>query len=681
MSQAISNLAAGSLVRDPNSKYLGAAIVWKIAAQNHAGYPANSTTLIASKILTSHMVDAKEASNADGNRKSYGNNRYKFSNLRQWLNTGAVASAWYAAQHSADAPPTDANGYYNGFGYDDEAGFMAGLSADFINNLLDTTYNVELASVDGGGTESLTDKIFLASADEVGLGSGGAFPIFTDNTSRIGYYTAEGVAYHNKEISDHSLSLSPITETTARYWWLRNAYASSSYYVRYVITSGALGNGSAYYGVYGVRPLCNLQSSILVSSTPDSDGVYDLEFAVDTAPHISGADTAQGNIYGGFNYEYSVTDNSEGDTVTAVERIDGTQIRSYAVTLGQTNQFGLSRAAWLALSYGNHTATITVTDTENQSETRTVTFTKHQAAPTITGSDGSLGDIVGSLTYNYTVNDLNGVDGDTVTVVEKLDGVQKRSYAANLGTPTAFSIPAADWGSIAYGNHTIVITATDSYGLTATRTETFVKRNYKPAISGSDTDLGTKTAGFAYGYTVFDDNFGEGDSVTVVEKLNGTVKRTYALEAQAVKEFTVTGETFLRLGNGSHTLSVTATDEQGETVTRTVTFAKQQNISIVLAQAIPNDGDKEARPVEATLTLDAYIPTGATIKVEICNNGFDTAPTWEDCTIEAVNGQTYTFANENKTATNWGVNVRVNIAKGTATKTPSITQILAKFKY
>ena len=51
MSQALSNLAVGSLVRDPNSKYLGAAIVWKIAAQNHAGYPANSTTLITDKII------------------------------------------------------------------------------------------------------------------------------------------------------------------------------------------------------------------------------------------------------------------------------------------------------------------------------------------------------------------------------------------------------------------------------------------------------------------------------------------------------------------------------------------------------------------------------------------------------------------------------------------------------
>lgn len=680
MSQAISNLAAGSLVRDPNTTFYGAPIVWKIADHNHAGFPANSTTVIAAKILTSHMVDGKEPQNADSNRQQHGNNRWKFSNLRQWLNKSAAANTWYEAQHAADTPPTDANGYYAAFGYDDEAGFLAGFSADFINNLLDTTYTVELASVDGGGSEQLTDKIFLANKDMVGLGSGGAFPIFTDNTSRIGYYTDEGVAYHNKEITDHGLSLSPITSTTARYWWLCDTYASFSYYVRGVYASGALLHYDAICGYIGVRPLCNLNSSILVSDTPDANGVYDIEFATDTAPHISGADTDQGNIYGGFDYEYSVTDGG-GDTVTVVEAVDGVTVRSYTVTLEAVNQFGLSRQAWLALSYGSHTATITATDTESQSETRTVTFTKHQAAPTISGSDGSLGEVVGSVSYDYTVNDLNGVDGDTVTVVETLDGTQKRSYTVTLGATNTFSIPAADWGDVAYGNHTIVITATDSYGVATTRTETFIKRNYSPAISGSDSDLGTKTGDFEYGYTIYDNNFAEGDTVTVVEKLNGATKRTYTVNAQTTSSFAVGGETFLRLANSSHTLTITATDAKGETVTRTVTFTKQQSISVTLAEAIPNDGDQTARPVEAVVNLEAYVPAGASIEVLICNNGFDDSPTYEDCTVEAVNGQKHIFTNEEKTAAAWGVNVRVTITKGTATATPTLKQVSVKFKY
>lgn len=678
MSQLLSNLPVGALVRDPSSKYLGVAIVWKIADHNHAGYPTNSTTLIANNILTARMVDAKEASNTDRLRQLNGNNRYKFSNLRQWLNSTAFASAWYTAQHVADAPPTDANEFRGKvFGYYDDAGFMSLLSTGFINNVFDTTYSVDVPIVDGGGTERLTDKIFLISVDEVGLGSGGAFPIFTDDASRIGYYTSEGEAWHNEEAIKGGYTL--VHKNKAHIWLLRTVDALKSCNVRGIDRMGLLYGFdiSASLGNIGVRPLCNMNSSVLVSDDPDMSGIYDINFA----PYISGSDIVQGFIYGGFNYEYSVADNTEGDTVTAVECIDGTQIKSYIVTLGQTNQFGLSREAWLALDYGDHTATIRVTDTENQSETRTITFTKHQAAPTISGSDGSLGHIVGSLTYSYTVDDLNSIDGDTVTVVEELDGVQKRSYTAELGVQTEFNIIAEDWDDIAYGNHTIVITATDSYGLTATRTETFVKRNNMPAISGSDMDLGNKETDFTYNYTVYDDNFIEGDIVTVVEKVNGTETRTYMLQEQKVEEFSITGVAFLSLLNAEHTLTITATDTKGESVTRTIIFTKQQNISVTLAQALPNDNNKSACPVQAVVTLDAYIPTGATISVEICNNGFDDNPTWENCTIEAVNNRSYTFRNNTKTAENWGVNVRVAIKRNGSEGRPEIKALFLKFKY
>ena len=673
MSKSISTLAAGSLVRDVNTKYSGSPIIWKIAEHNHTGYPSGSTTLITEKCITTHCFDGIEASNSDSNRRQYGNNRYKFSNIRQWLNK--AGANWYEAQHEADAPPTNANNYsQKPFGYDTENGFLSNLSTDFLNNLLDTELSVVMASVDGGGSETVTDKIFLASVNEVGLGSGGAFPIFTDNNSRKGYMTAECLAWYNA--GGYTATIND-----ARYWWLRDAYASHAYSARYVHTDGALNYNLAYFGHYGVRPLCNIQSSILVTDEPDENGVYDIIFAVDTAPHISGADENKGNIYGGFNYQYSVTDNSQSDTVTAVEKIDGNVIRTYTVTLGSVNSFALSTAAWRALTYGSHTATITVTDTEEQSETRTITFTKHQAAPTISGSDASLGEIVTELSYNYTVNDLNGVDGDIVTVVENLDGVVKKTYQPTLGAQNIFAIDQENWLAVAFGNHTLVITATDSYGQSATRTITFVKRNYAPAISGSDTDLGIKNAAFDYNYTIYDQNFGQGDKVTVTEKVDGVQKRSYELEEQTNAAVNIPVDTFICMENAQHTIEVEATDSEEETVTRTVTFTKNQNISLTLAEPVVNEGDQEAMPVEAIINLDAYVPTGASINVQICNNGFDATPTYEDCTVEAVNGQTYTFVNDSKTAERWGVNIKITINKGTATETPYLASVNVRFKY
>ena len=56
-----------------------------------------------------------------------------------------------------------------------------------------------------------------------------------------------------------------------------------------------------------------------------------------------------------------------------------------------------------------------VTDGQGGTATRTWTFTRTNAAPTISGTDTNLGDKNLGFTYQYTVDDA---DGDTLTVVE-----------------------------------------------------------------------------------------------------------------------------------------------------------------------------------------------------------------------------------------------------------------------
>ena len=52
-----------------------------------------------------------------------------------------------------------------------------------------------------------------------------------------------------------------------------------SYYVRYVYSSGAVNWVHAYYGYYGVRPLCYLKSEILVSVPGEDDEEKNVEVA------------------------------------------------------------------------------------------------------------------------------------------------------------------------------------------------------------------------------------------------------------------------------------------------------------------------------------------------------------------------------------------------------------------
>ena len=249
-------------------------IIWKIAAKNHSGYPANAITLITEKIIDLRASDAKEPSNSDSNRHNYGNNRYSMSNLEQWLNKDSAAGAWYAAAHGADAPPNTSDSVY-GFNtqYSAKAGFQNLFTAAEKAAILNTTIRVVKASIDGGGSEDITRKIFLPSTTEVGLANesgiaeGSKWALFTGNASRISYLTQQ--AFSNTPSTEK-----PSTVGSAWYWWLRTPYASSSYRVRHVSTDGTLYYNSAIIGYDGVRPALNLSAYLSVSKEVDTDGCY-----------------------------------------------------------------------------------------------------------------------------------------------------------------------------------------------------------------------------------------------------------------------------------------------------------------------------------------------------------------------------------------------------------------------
>ena len=252
MAQSLNALAVGALVKDTGTLYNGKPIIWKIADKGHTGYPSGAVTLITERIISLKCFDAIESGNSDGNRRSYGNNRWTLSNVRQWLNSQAAAGKWYSAQHGADAPPTNANVWSNYNEYDAEAGFLAGFSANFVAALLSTTHTVGKATVDGGGTESCTDKIFLATCTEVGLSgdvtAGSKLALFSNDSSRLAYPTAEAVS--KSEYTNSSLNAS-----SPWWWWLADAYAFNSYGVRGVFSSGAMYWSLACNGYLGVRPL------------------------------------------------------------------------------------------------------------------------------------------------------------------------------------------------------------------------------------------------------------------------------------------------------------------------------------------------------------------------------------------------------------------------------------------
>jgi len=240
----------------------GNPIIQKIA--NKSG---SDITLIADGIIARYACDAKEPANSDSDRQSYGNNRYIYSNIHQWLNSEAGAGAWYTAQHSADHAP-DSTSVVSENPYSAAAGFLNGFTTKEKNYLKTKTITVGKTAIDGGGTETLNARIWLLSGTEAGLATdyteGTQLSLFTDNASRIAYETADCAAHCGG------------TAGAARLYWLRTPYPSYSCYVRMVGSDGALGIVYAYYGDLGVRPLCVLDSSVMCSGSVDSDGCHTL---------------------------------------------------------------------------------------------------------------------------------------------------------------------------------------------------------------------------------------------------------------------------------------------------------------------------------------------------------------------------------------------------------------------
>ena len=270
--QPISNLPVGAKVKSPGTKYNGVPIIWLVGHKT-----VDRVKLITERIITLKCFDAKEPSNPNSDRRGYGNNRYSQSNIDQWLNSAAGAGAWYSARHTYDAPPNNANVWVNYNEYDAEAGFLSNFEESFRNAILDTTIRVVKPSVDGGGYEDITRKVYLLSNTEVGgsnendIAEGSKWDLFSNDDSRKAYPTAEAVSA--SEYTDSSLNAS-----SPWYWWLRTPYAGYSNNARGVRPGGTIGSYAAHDGSRGVRPALELPLTVMVSDSPDTDGAYIIQW-------------------------------------------------------------------------------------------------------------------------------------------------------------------------------------------------------------------------------------------------------------------------------------------------------------------------------------------------------------------------------------------------------------------
>ncbi|OGO84638.1 MAG: hypothetical protein A2Y22_00305 [Clostridiales bacterium GWD2_32_59] len=261
-------------------------IIWRVIKKQEidATKEGEELLLLADRIITMKPYDAKEPSNADADRLNYGSNYWGNSNIREWLNSNAATVAWTTqAPNAANVWQNAPEGGVNP--YDAEAGFLTNLAPEERAQIVEVTHrSIVYNTLDGhdGGEEAhgytntgVDESVTVAPGDNYTTSyyKNTTDTVFLPSLGELSDYV-DGVLQHPSTATDYQISYTtqqardqsnysgdPVNDTAALYYWVRDAYASNSCYVRNVHAVGVVFPDCAYYGNIGVRPALYLSSS------------------------------------------------------------------------------------------------------------------------------------------------------------------------------------------------------------------------------------------------------------------------------------------------------------------------------------------------------------------------------------------------------------------------------------
>lgn len=180
---------------------------------------------------------------------------------------------------------------------------------------------------------------------------------------------------------------------------------------------------------------------------------------------------------------FTVTDEVDGsgvDLSTLVVKLDGTAVASSTlVNTAITNGYQVTYTPATALTDGEHTVTIDVKDHDGNAATqKSTTYRIDTVPPTlnITSPADGLITATAALTVAGTTNDATS---SPVTITIKLNGTDQG--AVTVGTNGSFSKSV----TLKEGSNTIVVTATDAAGQTASVTRTVKLDTSTPSITAA----------------------------------------------------------------------------------------------------------------------------------------------------------------------------------------------------
>ena len=507
---------------------------------------------------------------------------------------------------------------------------------------------------DRSGANGLSCKIFLLSAREVGFSD----TYIPNDGAKLDYFNS-GNGTDTKRVAKYNGS--------ATSWWLRSPNTYYTNRVWYVFSDGQY-NGYHADSAYGVRPALVLPTDLLVSD----DGTV----TTNTAPTTPGSITVPESIQGGSTITVSWT--ASTDAQNNLEGYVVERSTNGGTSWSQIYQ-GSALSATNTVPAGTQTVMYRVKayDSDGLSsgyKTSGQITVINNTAPSAPASITVPNTVYGGQSNIVTWGAATDPDGDAVTYAleRQVDG----GDWSQIYTGSALSYTdtvTRGWTSVAYRVKAVDSrSASGPYATSPTRT---VNNNLAPTVTcsqASGTNLGTKNTGFSIDYSVSDP---DGDTVTVKEAIDGEVKRTFTATPGTTYTFQVTGETFMKVLNGDHTLTITANDTKMDTVHKLL-FKKEITAAVI---TLTDPVEADAKIAVCVLSVNGSIPADANFEVKVTNNGKDTTPTWEDCTNAVKTGANHVFTNSTQT-NGWAFNFKVTVSRGASGQGGYINSVQGGFQ-
>lgn len=186
-----------------------------------------------------------------------GYNRWKYSAVRQFLNSDATAGNWWTQQHKWDVMPAYAT-TKNGFLYGITAGIKEHLKETKVYTARNTVFNGGDTPL--GGMDETLDKVFLAALEQSWIepqesGEGTYWEYYK---SLLGTNTPVARSQTYPLLIKYDLA----AKTTARSRWLRSCHRGGATTEWYVYSSGGVTNNYATGGIR-VAPCLRIATSDL----------------------------------------------------------------------------------------------------------------------------------------------------------------------------------------------------------------------------------------------------------------------------------------------------------------------------------------------------------------------------------------------------------------------------------